>query len=141
MRCNKIARGRKGSGREEREWYRSIEEDARCASRIRHRSSSISRSFGFFFSRRGGGRSTAAVFPAAERQMYRHRSWLPIAWVKFSCRRNNAIRHRDSVKSNEENVFTRDRPYSSFGFTFRSPGLAMGDLVLLGIVQTINRRN
>lgn len=56
--------------------------------------------------------STAAVFPAAERQMYRHRSWLPIARVKFSCRRNNAIRHRDSVKSDEENVFTRDRLHS-----------------------------
>lgn len=108
------------------------------ASRIRHRSSSISRSFGgvFFFSRRGG--FYRCGFPAAERQMYRHRSWLPIARVKFSCRRNNAIRHYDTVKSNEENVFTRD-------FTRRSDSRSLliswsaNDSVSLGIVQTLKQ--
>jgi hypothetical protein len=30
--------------------------------------------------------------------------------------RNIAIRHRDSVKLNEENAFTRDRVHSTLGF-------------------------
>lgn len=62
----------------------------------------------FFFFLLDEEDSTAAVFPQQKTPDVPS----PIAVEKFSRRRNIAIRHRDSVKSNEENVFTRDRVLS-----------------------------
>lgn len=110
MRCNDIARGG-GKRRGEKEREGSIEAQTRmyAASRTWHRSSSISRAFGF----RRAGKIPLRFSPPLVRQMYRRRSRLSIAREKFSCWRNDAIRHRDSVKSNVENAFTRDRVHSS----------------------------
>lgn len=112
------SREREGrSGR--RGWYRSMNEDAcyiaYAASIFIHQPRlrfSRRRRFRCGFPRHRNARCTVTNRGCRSRE-------------KFSCRRNAAIRHRDSVKSNVENAFTRDRVYSSLGFA-PLPDLVVG---------------
>lgn len=119
MRCNDIARVRGEGGKRGR--YQSIDEDACCVAyttsifihQPRLRFSSSEEDSGCGFPRHQNARCTVANRGCRSRE-------------KFSCRCNAAIRHRDSVKSNVENAFTRDRVRSSHGFAPPSPESRLG---------------